>query len=224
MISDEQEQLAAFMDGELEGVRADRFVGRVLIDPGLRRQWEVHYAVRHAMHGGKRILLAPPGFASRLAASLEAEPAILAPGALVRSPLRLQWVKVGSVAAAVVVTFTLASFFPRPDINNTRRDLPGPASRIVAAVASAAPTAIFTGWDHRRPSSRVLWGTGNDVDVAMARDIQRLWSPMYMPAANGREIYLERQQASSAGVVDTRYTMGDGIELGGTPVAYSPQH
>lgn len=73
-----REQISALVDGELDGVQASRLLER-LNDQSLRPTWDCYHQIGDAIRSDDMALAMRPEFAARMAAQLDAEPALLAP-------------------------------------------------------------------------------------------------------------------------------------------------
>lgn len=73
-----QEQISALTDGELADNQIDGVLA-ALHQPGERTTWEVYHHLGDVLRSEEMAFTFSPGFAARMAARLDAEPAIVAP-------------------------------------------------------------------------------------------------------------------------------------------------
>ncbi len=132
-----EEQLSAFMDGEL-GRDEMRFVlKRAESDRGLVGRWTRYHVARQALRR-QEIVALRTDFSSTLMARLDAEDA----------PLRdrntwLRWGSGGAIAAAVAVTALMVTKpATEPELVPVATTAPAPATRVNPSVAAAAPSQV----------------------------------------------------------------------------------
>ncbi len=115
------EQLSALMDGELSERELDRLLAEIGQNPELRQQWSGHHAVRHLLFEkgahGDSLPSRSVTLADRVAAALEQEATILAPGesrkqSKTESSTRegwfsRQWVPVALAASLAAIAVTV---------------------------------------------------------------------------------------------------------------------
>jgi sigma-E factor negative regulatory protein RseA len=73
-----QEQISALADGELEGAHIDTALTAVR-QPDGHAAWDIYHQIGDVMRSDEMAVALSPGFAARMAARLEAEPAIIVP-------------------------------------------------------------------------------------------------------------------------------------------------
>lgn len=107
------EELSRLMDGELDDAELDRFAGD-LRRPEALATWACYHAIGDALRGCAD---ASPGFSARFAATLAAEPTVLAPRPRARAErpaARWAVAAAASVAAVGVVGWTALSLSESP--------------------------------------------------------------------------------------------------------------
>lgn len=109
---DKHEGISALMDNELDDAQRDAMLNS-LQDVQERTAWDLYHQIGDCLRSDEMAVQLSPGFAARLAARLDAEPAILAPAALkpaaaggARRPHRY-WLGAG-MAAVAALAFVLA--------------------------------------------------------------------------------------------------------------------
>lgn len=130
-----QEQLSAWMDGELPADEARFLQRRLQNDPALRAQWE-RWQLASACLRGQPVRTMPAGLCDRVAAAIESEP---------EPARRPRWPWLAATAAALLVAALLPSLSLRdpgqfdlaPDA--TLADAPAPAP---AAIPPSAPAPV----------------------------------------------------------------------------------
>ena len=120
------ENISAFMDGELEGAAADSAVRALKDDPQALETWRTYHLISDAMRDTP---LLSGGFVARLGERLAAEPTVLAPQR--RSEAR--WTRVPAAIAAGVAGVALVGWLA---VGQQSGQAPG---RPVASAPSAAP-------------------------------------------------------------------------------------
>ena len=113
--SNKFETLSALIDGEVDNVA--EVLKQVSVDPELKAQWAAHYRTKAALHGEFSASV-DSGFAGRVSAALNDEPAILAPRAAEAKPAATasRWQRplaglaiAATVAAVSVIEYDLLS-------------------------------------------------------------------------------------------------------------------
>lgn len=215
MNDETQKELMVFMEGELRGLRAKRLISRLQSERGLRDAWERQHSVAHLLQMPTP-RAAPPGFADRLAQAIALEPSILAPQAQLHGrPFSTRWIKVGSIAAVLVVSVTLVGLFPRN---------PGTPQPTSLAAMHAVQASVSQG-ELVRPQSFALRQVdavaqpGATMDGVIQRDIQRLWVPGYA-AYTGSASSAHHWRSRQVGTLSATYSVTEGIS--NEPVAFSP--
>lgn len=137
------ERVSALMDGELEGAEASDQLKRMRHDPELRSAWETYHVIGDVLRGHGVL---SPGFAERVAARIEREPAILAPRRLGgRSAARVALALAASVCGVAVVAW-LALYNPtrsgEPPLVADNQNKPSSAQAAPEPVPRAVPAAI----------------------------------------------------------------------------------
>jgi sigma-E factor negative regulatory protein RseA len=122
-----REQISAFADGELSSQQIDIVLAALRQEPG-RADWEIYHEIGDVLRSDDMAIPLSAGFAARMAARLDAEPAILSPqvptstSPLVDQPdvasganrsRAKRWAMPSVVAAAAVAT---AAFLATPQI------------------------------------------------------------------------------------------------------------
>ena len=210
-----QKELMAFMEGELSGLRGKRLVSRLQSERGLRDAWERQHSVAHLMQMPTP-RFAPPGFADRLAQAIALEPSILAPQAQLHSrPSSIRWIKVGSIAAVLVVSVTLVGLFPR----NPGTPQPTPLAALHPVQVSASQGELVGPQSFALRQVDAVAEPGATMDGLIQRDIQRLWVPGY-GAYTGSASAVHQGRSHQAGTLSATYSVTEGIS--NEPVAFSP--
>jgi sigma-E factor negative regulatory protein RseA len=125
------EEVSSFMDGELDAERGARICGALRESVPLAT-WERYHAIGDLMRGCGNL---SPGFHERFAATLGAEPTVLAPARMRPAPVTVAWALAASVAAVGVVGWVALTTMPVPP----------------AAVATAPQAAAVRPADVHRP-------------------------------------------------------------------------
>lgn len=109
-----REQISRLMDGDLDGAEAEAAFRELKRGEGFE-QWTCYHIIGDAL---RRNGMPTPGFASRFAARLDAEPTVLAPQpahASQASRLPMAWAVAATVAAVAVVSSVAVSMLdPQP--------------------------------------------------------------------------------------------------------------
>lgn len=108
------EHISRLMDGELEDVEFERLGAELKTDAALQT-WVCYHAIGDHLRGTHGVA---PGFARRFAATLAAEPTVLAPAARRASrqpaPATFAWAVAATLAAVTVVGWTAFSMVDAP--------------------------------------------------------------------------------------------------------------
>lgn len=141
-----REQISALADGELGDEHIDMAFAKLRHDE-VRADWELYHQIGDVLRSDDMAVTLSPGFAARMAARLDAEPAILAPagqaaGQAVREERRSlrRWAAPSIAAAAAMATI---AFVTTPQLMVALKEAP----RIEGAstsIATASP-AIESG-------------------------------------------------------------------------------
>ncbi|MHB8248765.1 MAG: sigma-E factor negative regulatory protein [Acidithiobacillus sp.] len=210
-----QKELMAFMEGELSGLRSKRLISRLQSERRLRDAWERQHSVAHLMQMPTP-RVAPPGFADRLAQAIALEPSILAPQAHMHGrPSATRWIKVGSMAAVVLVSVTLVGLLPRNPGTPQSTSL----ETVHALQASASPRGQAQPKSFALRQVDVVAEPGATMDGLIQRDIQRLWVPGY-GAYMGSVSPVHHWRSRQAGALSATYSVTEGIS--NEAVAFSP--
>jgi hypothetical protein len=132
-----QEQLCAWMDGELPADEARFLQRRLQNDPALRAQWE-RWQLASACLRGQPVRTMPAGLCDRVAAAIESEP---------EPARRPRWPWLAATAAALLVAALLPSLSLRdpgqfdlaPGATLAEAPAPAPAALEPAAPAPVSP-------------------------------------------------------------------------------------
>lgn len=128
-----RERISALMDGELEGSELRASLASLLErDAAAQDAWRHYHLIGDAL---ERAFPLSPGFETRVAARLEAEPTVLAPAVVVAPRERRRWVVLS--AAASFAAFALVGWLA---LGHQRGTVPVPPQ--VAQVAPAAPRTL----------------------------------------------------------------------------------
>jgi sigma-E factor negative regulatory protein RseA len=127
------EEISSFMDGELDAERSARVCGALRESVPLAT-WEQYHVIGDLVRGCGNL---SPSFHERFAASLDAEPTVLAPPRLRPAPATVAWALAASVAAVGVVGWEALTTMPVP-----------PAA---VATATAPQVAAVRAAEARRP-------------------------------------------------------------------------
>jgi len=76
-----QEQISVFADGELDGSCMDGAIAALRLPEG-QAAWDIYHQIGDALRSEEMAFTLSPNFAARMAARLDAEPAIVAPKAI----------------------------------------------------------------------------------------------------------------------------------------------
>ena len=123
------EELSAWMDGELERERAGELPSRLKRDADLRGDWNCYHLIGDALRG-----VHGPDLCGRICARLEAEPTILAPQRRSRAE-KLRWLALSAAASIAAVAFVGWTVLP-----GLQQDTPQ-----IAARSEIKPVAIPAG-------------------------------------------------------------------------------
>jgi sigma-E factor negative regulatory protein RseA len=126
------EEVSLFVDGELDAERSERICA-ALGETVPLATWERYHAIGDLLRGCGNLA---PGFQERFAASLSAEPTVLAPPRRRPTPAALAWALAASLAAVAVVGW----------VAMTTMAVPPPV------VATAQPAGAVRPADVRRPA------------------------------------------------------------------------
>ena len=180
------ETLSALIDGEVDNV-AD-VLKQVSADPELKAQWAAYYRAKAAMQG-EYTPGVDAGFADRVSAAINDEPAILAPRVSTPSqPVtanRWQRPVVGLAIAATVAAISIIG------LNNFSTSSHAPASDTVADAGQTLPTTISPitqpGADVRRVSLSTDPGTYWNLQQAEKKRDPKLEARLNMYLADHME-------------------------------------
>lgn len=146
-----EEQLSAFMDGEL-GRDEMRFVlKRAEGDRGLVGRWTRYHVARQALRR-QEIVALRADFSSALMTRLDAEEA----------PVRdrniwLRWGSGGAIAAAVAVTALMVTKpATEPELTTVAASAPAPAPRVNPSVVTTAPSQVASTSPALNPAFQTL--------------------------------------------------------------------
>jgi sigma-E factor negative regulatory protein RseA len=110
------EHISRLMDGELDDVEFERLCAELKTD-GALQTWVCYHAIGDHLRGTHGVA---PGFARRFAATLAAEPTVLAPAAGRASrqsaPATFAWAVAATLAAVTVVGWTAFSMVDAPPL------------------------------------------------------------------------------------------------------------
>ncbi len=93
------EELSAWMDGELEREHAGKFPSRLKRDADLRGDWSCYHLIGDALRG-----VHGPDLCARICAQLDTEPTVLAPQRRSRAE-KLRWFALSAAASIAAVAF-----------------------------------------------------------------------------------------------------------------------
>jgi sigma-E factor negative regulatory protein RseA len=106
------ERISTLLDGEMDRAEAEAAIGALCADTELRRWWHELHRVGDALRSNEVAARDAPGFCARVAAAIDAEPTVLAPGAARssadRSGLRRYWIPGVAVAASIAAVGFIA--------------------------------------------------------------------------------------------------------------------
>jgi sigma-E factor negative regulatory protein RseA len=131
------ESLSRLIDGELAGGACREIFARLERDPDARHTWLLLNMACDAVRSSETAALHSAGFVARVSAALDAEPVVLAPGALRRRAVLLRRVglPVAAVAAAAVVLAVVAV----PQLRGSSNRVEEAKNEPPAALTPAAP-------------------------------------------------------------------------------------
>jgi sigma-E factor negative regulatory protein RseA len=124
------EEISLFMDGELDAERSARICAALGQTVPLAT-WERYHLIGDLLRGVDQLA---PGFQARFAATLSAEPTVLAPPRWRSAPAAVAWAVAASVAAVAVVGWVAMTTMAPPPV-----------------VATAQPAGTVRPADVRRP-------------------------------------------------------------------------
>jgi sigma-E factor negative regulatory protein RseA len=138
------EALSCLMDGELDATHCSGLLKKVCSDPQARRQWTLMHITGDALRSSEVASLHSEAFVARLAAALDAEPAIVAPQASRGSRSFVRRVALPGVAvaaAASVLVFVAVPQLRDPTAGSGAVLTMSPATSSQSAPAQVASTA-----------------------------------------------------------------------------------
>jgi sigma-E factor negative regulatory protein RseA len=166
------DDISAFVDGELDPESSARFLQRMKNDDGLMQAWRDYHLIGDALRGDAR-----RGLDASFARRLDAEPTILAPRALVAAN-NSHWMKALSAAAGVAAV-AAAAWVALPQF--------APDSQLPIAKnesSSAAPVSIASRDGFAKPDQARLAGGGSDIPVAVGVEDYLLAHQRFSPASS----------------------------------------
>jgi sigma-E factor negative regulatory protein RseA len=130
-------RISALMDGELGGHEAPAVLRALAAEGEAREAWRTYHLISDALHETR---LLSGNFAQRVAARLEAEPTVVAPGRLAAQPQGARWVAFSAAAslAAVALVGWLA-FAPQQPSAPLPQVAKSPQPAAQAQAVAAAP-------------------------------------------------------------------------------------
>lgn len=151
-----QEQISALADDELSGSQIALALV-ALRDPATRADWDIYHQIGDALRSDDMAFSLSEGFAARMAARLDAEPALLAPVAAPASHVaaggasilvsRLKRFAMPGMAAAAVAA---AVFVTAPQMLVAKKDVvPDGHTAVVAVAGNSASRSAAAGADVR---------------------------------------------------------------------------
>jgi sigma-E factor negative regulatory protein RseA len=129
------EEISLLVDGELEVERIEGVCTR-LRDPDSMTTWVCYHMIGDSLRGSTSIM---PGFSTRFATRLAAEPTVLSPPRRGPAPAAVAWAAAATVAAVSVVGWVAMATLPAGD------------GSIPAALATARQAAMVRAADTRPP-------------------------------------------------------------------------
>jgi sigma-E factor negative regulatory protein RseA len=105
------EEISLLVDGELDGERIEGVCTR-LRDPGPMMTWVCYHTIGDALRGSTS---STPGFSTRFATRLAAEPTVLSPPRRRPAPAAVAWAAAATVAAISVVGWVAMATLPAGD-------------------------------------------------------------------------------------------------------------
>jgi sigma-E factor negative regulatory protein RseA len=148
-----RERISALTDGELEGAQAELALA-ALHSPEARAQWDIYHRVGDMLRSSDMASDMSAGFAARMAAALEREPAIVAPapasagrhdGKHDPKHAKRRWLLPGMAAAAAAAA---VAFVTTPHLLMTEQNqpaMPAIASGATATQVAAVPVVPAAG-------------------------------------------------------------------------------
>ena len=135
------ERISILLDGEMDRGEAEAAIAALCSDATLRRQWHELHRAGDALRSDEVAALDAVDFCSRVAASIAAEPTVLAPRADSAPTMRRYWMPGLAVAAsAAAVAFVAVPLMRAPETVPVAKSS-APASMEVAAQKSL-PTIV----------------------------------------------------------------------------------
>lgn len=129
--SSDVERISVLLDGEMDRAEAERLIGALCADAGLRRHWHELHRACDALRSHEVAVCDAPAFSARVAAALATEPTVLAPRGAAGSASRRLWVPGLAVAASVAaIGFVAVPLLRAPESTQ-------PQSMVQASDASA---------------------------------------------------------------------------------------
>ncbi len=214
MNDETRDRLMAFMDGELDGLAAQRMATRLQTEKELRDSWESQHRISFLLqHGHRGVLLPSAGFADRVQQALAAE---VAPEPAARAAGRFRWIGISSAAAVAVLTVSVVLFGPA--------GTPTRAVQVQAGAASplrVSAVMLPLGGDRFILRPVRLFGASpsqtSEADLLIQRDIQRIWVPgqrrLLAGEAQRQELQGGRAAAQAGGLRAVRYGYPAGLGL-----------
>ena len=95
-----KQRISALMDGELEHSEAAAPLESLRDEGDARQTWRSYHLIGDAMRDTRML---SPGFAARVAAELEKEPTVMAPGRIARVRQRPRWQMLSAAASIAAV-------------------------------------------------------------------------------------------------------------------------
>ncbi|MFZ6723478.1 sigma-E factor negative regulatory protein [Undibacterium sp. Ji49W] len=220
--TNQHESISAMADGELSDAQLDSLLAG-LNQPGNKDAWEIYHQIGDVLRSEELAVSFSADFSSRLSARLDAEPAILAPNALIRNdaPAAQKGVKgqkflgsyvaVASAAAAAVFAFILAPQLPfmhnGQDVATQVSSKPAPTGNVqLASHGDSTPMSALAVNSSQNPAVMEKNAQANDKLAAdmpdMLRD-PRIDSYLqahqrFSPSLNNATQYVTRANAVSA--------------------------
>jgi len=133
-----KQKISELMDGELEGREADGTLAALRDEGEARQAWRSYHLIGDAMRD-TRMLSA--GFAARVAAGLEKEPTVIAPGRIARVRQRPRWQMLSAAASVAAVAMVGWVAFGLQDGAPQIAQAPQPSPALTAG-AQVVPVAV----------------------------------------------------------------------------------
>ena len=132
------ERISILLDGEMDRNDAAAAIAALCADPALRRHWHELHRVGDALRSEEVAALDAADFCSRVAASIAAEPTVLAPrAALAASGMRRYWMPGLAVAAsAAAVAFIAVPLMRAPETAFSRQEFTSDGGGCRAEIAA----------------------------------------------------------------------------------------